>query len=1536
MDNTNNIEQDKVDTTNDKKCKEGSELNPNTKRCVKVCPDDFIRDENFKCKSNKKAKRESDKIASILEPENVDATTENPIVSAITGLLTTQNKTKKKREKCPKGTKKNRKTGLCEPFNNNTDKSINTEDKQNHKHNEYNEVKLKKYEDRLKNETQEDTQEKKDGNVIKKQGRVSNTISFVISELETKTGIKYTINDFIYNKDKVFTRDDYLNINSRSVRDIYHILQLKDPQEKYIFLNTKTRLVDKILELQNTYQNENLDDEGDEKKDIDVEIPRQEIFKKTQPLPISKPISIQSKMTSYNAIRQNEQVKQKYNLFDLSEKIPLSLINKDDKDIENEYTKQALVDGSLIKQIETDEYNDNLENDTNTNNYPTLNDPNFSSKISLFKEFSDTKYNGTVGNIKELANKMCNAEFELLPHQLFVKNYLSEHTPYNSLLLYHGVGTGKTCSAIGISEDMRKYMMQTNSQQKIIIVASPNVQKNFYNQLFDESKLKLDGEHWNLHSCIGRSLLQEINPNDVKGLERSKVISNIKNIIKKYYQFMGYIEFSRYMLKKINVSELQADADVKKALEKRRIKTFFDNRLIIIDEVHNIRITDDNTNKQAAKLLMKIAKNSHNMKLLLLSATPMFNSHLEIIWLTNLLNVNDNRSTITQSDIFDSNGEFHEQSEERPEGGRELLQRKLIGYVSYIRGENPYAFPFRIYPEHFDPENNIIAKIPKKQFNGVKINNPLTYIPIYNTNMGTFQLKYYNELISGLPEQTKNMFVKKKFDEIENIGYSLLQKPIDATTIIYPTNSMDEPYDIGKSGFTRIMNFKTDNTIPIKYDYEYKQETLENHGRIFDQENISKYSGKFSKISSKIKKSTGVVLVYSQHIEGTIIPFALMLEEMGFTRYSKTEKSNKNLFKDTIREPVDYKKLKPRDSSDSFKPARYCIITGDKHFSPDNEIDLQTITSIDNKDGELVKVVIISKAVAEGVDFKFIRQIHIIEPWYNMNRPEQIIGRGVRNRSHCALDFEDRNVEIYLYTCQDKSLDHETPDVYMYRNAEYKAKKIGNITRILKTVSVDCKLNISQTNFSMENINKIMENKDMEIRLSSGKTVQYNIGDRPFTELCDYQDNCEYTCSATRDYGKQINFSNYKKYFANANYSMISSRIKGLFQKRFVYSQDELIKEINIQQEYPKEQIFYVLYNMVDNHSDIIIDKHKREGFLINKGDYYAFQPKDIGNENISMFERMHPVDFKNEYMTLDKNTTLIQKAKKTVVELVDNDYNTIIGKMEDINKLIKEDKSLSTKHWTTIVTSKTFQELMFDGVNMEKEKFIIYLNYKILDELDISDKVTLFNVVYYKKERSDYKEQLIHNYLSNKIVNFKSKKYLVLTENEKHKIFIIGKENLTQGSQLDYENLKIPISDKFLIDRNEIWTMFGFNERVKDKEPRLKIKTLQSEYKSNKGVYCNTINYKDFILRLQCIVDGNKCSEPVRDTDTRFHRLLQHHLLDINKAFDKSNKGTTVTRVTLCLFMEFLLRYLDDIKYRNKRYFFDVDETILSQVMKI
>ena len=115
--------------------------------------------------------------------------------------------------------------------------------------------------------------------------------------------------------------------------------------------------------------------------------------------------------------------------------------------------------------------------------YPTLDDPNFNIKLAKHKEFDDTKYDGKIYDFKEHAEVLCNASFELMPHQIFVKNFLSNQTPYNSLLLYAGLGTGKTCSAIGVAEEARSIMKQSGINKSILIIASPNVQDNFRLQL---------------------------------------------------------------------------------------------------------------------------------------------------------------------------------------------------------------------------------------------------------------------------------------------------------------------------------------------------------------------------------------------------------------------------------------------------------------------------------------------------------------------------------------------------------------------------------------------------------------------------------------------------------------------------------------------------------------------------------------------------------------------------------------------------------------------------------------------------------------------------------------------------------------------------------------------------------------------------------------------------------------------------------------------------------------------------------------------
>ena len=242
--------------------------------------------------------------------------------------------------------------------------------------------------------------------------------------------------------------------------------------------------------------------------------------------------------------------------------------------------------------------------------YPNLNDPAFNVKLSERKEFNDNKYDGDIyPDVATQADLLCNSAFELAPHQIFVRNFLSFQTPYNSLLLYHGLGSGKTCSAISVAEEMRDYIMQMGISSQIMIVASPNVQTNFRVQLFDEHKLKLVDGLWNIRDCIGNKFLKEINPMNMKGLSRENVIKQINRLIDTYYFFFGYVKFANYISSKSAIEDTTiTDPKLIYKLKKNKLRKIFSNRLVIIDEVHNIRVTDDNKDKRVAEELLKLIK----------------------------------------------------------------------------------------------------------------------------------------------------------------------------------------------------------------------------------------------------------------------------------------------------------------------------------------------------------------------------------------------------------------------------------------------------------------------------------------------------------------------------------------------------------------------------------------------------------------------------------------------------------------------------------------------------------------------------------------------------------------------------------------------------------------------------------------------------------------------------------------------------------------------------------------------------------------
>ena len=224
---------------------------------------------------------------------------------------------------------------------------------------------------------------------------------------------------------------------------------------------------------------------------------------------------------------------------------------------------------------------------------------------------------------------------------------------------------------------------------------------------------------------------------------------------------MGYIEFSNYITKikdKYTIDDEEDNQYKIKAINKE-----FSNRLIVIDEVHNLRITGDSPNKKIGQNLLDMVKYSDTLKLLLLSATPMFNNHKEIIWLLNLMNINDGRPTVDSNEIFDSDGNLKIQ--DGKEIGKELLISMMNGYVSYVRGENPYTFPYRIFPKEFDIDKSIKAnefEYPEKQINGKPIIQGIDHIDLFMNDIGEYQKNGYELAISSIKKDIPD---SKKFRE---------------------------------------------------------------------------------------------------------------------------------------------------------------------------------------------------------------------------------------------------------------------------------------------------------------------------------------------------------------------------------------------------------------------------------------------------------------------------------------------------------------------------------------------------------------------------------------------------------------------------------------------------------------------------------------------------------------------------------------------------------------------------------------------------
>ena len=557
---------------------------------------------------------------------------------------------------------------------------------------------------------------------------------------------------------------------------------------------------------------------------------------------------------------------------------------------------------------------------------------------NITKEFK--KYKVPVSNEK-MEDFCLPKKFTLQPQQKLLPELLtSSMSPWNTdpsirgILLFHQIGDGKTCTAIAIAEEFKKKL-------DIMVVLPAALIGNFLNELRSECP---DDEYI---SNAERIKLKKLKPGDK---EFDKIIVKTNERIEKYYTIYSYHKFVAL-------------------IQENKIRKL-NNTLLIIDEVQNMISLEGTFYKSLKKV---IDSSNETLKLILLSATPMFDRPIEIALTLNLLK-RENQFQITKFNQMFLKIKTTKEETSYKATHMKQFRDMVQNLISYYRGAPPQAYP-------------------KTEFKVVRC------------NMSDFQYKSYLTSLSS-----EDNFIRGSFRNVDilDMPQSFFLGPRMISNVSFPNKS------IGEIGFS---SFK---------------------GDALQMQNIGEYSIKFFKIMQKIGKSDGPVFVYSNFKElGGIKCFVKFLESHGWKNYKTNGEGNK----------------------------RFAIWSGDESNKVKDEIKY-IFNQKSNQDGSKIRIMLGSPSIKEGVSLLRVQQVHIMEPYWNMSRMLQIMGRAVRFCSHKDVTKGKRLVKIYLYLATYP--DEKTVDQYIWALAKKKSKLIEEFEMALKEVAFDCELMINRNSYKTD------------------------------------------------------------------------------------------------------------------------------------------------------------------------------------------------------------------------------------------------------------------------------------------------------------------------------------------------------------------------------------------------------------------------------------------------------------------------------------
>lgn len=596
---------------------------------------------------------------------------------------------------------------------------------------------------------------------------------------------------------------------------------------------------------------------------------------------------------------------------------------------------------------------------------------------------------------------------ELREYQKFIGAYLDYRSPYKNILLYHGLGSGKTASAI-----------------------------NIYNSLYNNTT------SWNVFILIKASLHKHPWLIDLKTwMSKDDTVGRWDN------------------LKFIHYDAPNAD---KQFLTKIKEADSAKKNMYIIDEAHNFikNVYNNITNKQGKRAqviydyMIRDQKENDSTRIILMSGTPAVNQPYELALIFNLLRPDlfPNSEAKFNEIYINSKGNMNGQNYGLNPETKNMFQRRILGLVSYYQGSTS-----DLYAKKVPHQKNLIMseyqlqtyrhyeEIERKiEANNKPGQKSQSVYRSYTRQASNFVFPIMGDDMTGenRPRPGKFRLSEREVERLmEGLEGTDVDKQVADRYQLYLDTmkrymlAFDE-YLNKQESYDRKMNLSLNKDLEVfRNEYKYKfSEFWSNYG---EKSNTLKAmyecSCKMTAIMFNSYRSAGPVLIYSNYVkmEGMEV-FKIYMKHFGFTQAS-------------VESPgigLDFH--------------RYTEFTGqiDKELKDKN---LTAFNDIKNKDGSKIRIILISPAGSEGISLRNVRQVHVMEPYWNEVRIEQLIGRAIRQCHHKDIPILERYVDVYRYNAI-SGLDDTTTDQEIQELARKKKDLIESFLTSIKEAAIDCEL----------------------------------------------------------------------------------------------------------------------------------------------------------------------------------------------------------------------------------------------------------------------------------------------------------------------------------------------------------------------------------------------------------------------------------------------------------------------------------------------